>query len=101
MAGGSAAGVKEINHMTNRESDSQASGIEEWDLTATNLFRIQQCTYEVAVLPVGAIEPHNRHLPLGQDCRHTTWVAKVVGGCGKKRKLSSVCRRSRTGWTAT
>ena len=50
--------------------------IDEWDLTATNLHRISQRKYEVAVLPTGAIEPHNRHLPQGQDFRHTTYVAR-------------------------
>ena len=50
--------------------------IDEWDLTATNLHRISQRKYEVAVLPTGAIEPHNRHLPQGQDFRHTNYVAR-------------------------
>jgi len=50
--------------------------IDEWDLTATNLHRISQRKYEVAVLPVGAIEPHNRHLPQGQDYRHVMHVAR-------------------------
>ena len=50
--------------------------IDEWDLTATNLHRVSQRTYEVGVLPVAAIEPHNRHLPQGQDFRHTTYVAR-------------------------
>jgi creatinine amidohydrolase len=50
--------------------------IDEWDLTATNLHRLAQRRYEVAVLPVGAIEAHNRHLPEGQDLRHTTYVAR-------------------------
>lgn len=50
--------------------------IEEWDLTATNLGRVLRQRYEVAVLPVGAVEPHNRHLPYGQDLRHTTHVAR-------------------------
>lgn len=49
--------------------------IEEWDLTATNLRRIRGRHYEVAVLPVGATEAHNLHLPEGTDVRHTTWVA--------------------------
>lgn len=30
----------------------------------------------MAVLPVAAIEPHNRHLPEGQDLFHTTYVAQ-------------------------
>jgi creatinine amidohydrolase len=50
--------------------------IDEWDLTATNQYRLSQRHYETAVLPIGAIEPHNRHLPEGQDFRHTTWVAR-------------------------
>ena len=50
--------------------------IEDWDLTAVNLYRVSRQAYEVAVLPVGATEPHNRHLPYGQDMRHTTYVAR-------------------------
>jgi creatinine amidohydrolase len=50
--------------------------IEEWDLTATNLRRVRERAYEVAVLPTAAVEPHNLHLPYGQDLRHTTWVAR-------------------------
>ncbi len=50
--------------------------IDEWDLTATNLHRVSKRRYEVAVIPVGAIEPHNLHLPQGQDFRHTTAVAR-------------------------
>ena len=56
-------------------ADSQRK-INEWDLTSTNLNRISQRKYEVAVLPVGAIEAHNRHLPEGQDVMHTTYVAQ-------------------------
>ena len=41
--------------------------IEEWDLASINLDRIKKHTYEVAVLPTSAIEPHNFHLPYGQD----------------------------------
>jgi len=52
--------------------------IEEWDLTATNLHRVRQRRYEVAVLPIGAIEPHNLHLPIGQDLRHGTYVARTA-----------------------
>ena len=50
--------------------------IYEWDLTTTNLDRISRRTYEVAVLPVGATEPHNRHLPEGEDVFHSTYVAR-------------------------
>ncbi len=50
--------------------------IEEWDLTAANMHRLSKNSYEVAVLPVAAIEAHNRHLPEGQDLLHTTHVAR-------------------------
>ncbi len=50
--------------------------IHEWDLTETNLARLSEKQYEVAVLPIGAIEPHNLHLPEGQDFLHVTHLAK-------------------------
>jgi len=50
--------------------------INEWELATTNLQRISQRRYEVAVLPIGATEAHNRHLPEGQDGLHTTYVAR-------------------------
>lgn len=50
--------------------------IEEWDITAVNLRRAAKRDYQIAVLAVGAIEPHNRHLPEGHDFRHTTYVAR-------------------------
>ena len=67
-----------MNNSKNRqnESCSESNTIDEWDLTATNLHRILPRDYEVAVLPVGAIEPHNRHLPQGQDFLHTTHIAR-------------------------
>jgi creatinine amidohydrolase len=54
----------------------QEQNINEWELAATNLYRIGRRKYEVAVLPVAAIEAHNRHLPEGQDYLHTTYIAK-------------------------
>ena len=54
----------------------ESKSINEWDLTATNLHRVSQRRYEVAVLPVAAIEPHNMHLPQGQDLLHTNWIAR-------------------------
>ncbi len=50
--------------------------IHDWELTTTNLARVQKASFEVAVLPVGAIEPHNRHLPYGQDFLHTSEVGR-------------------------
>jgi creatinine amidohydrolase len=50
--------------------------INEWKLAETNLKRLSERTIEVAVVPVGAIEPHNLHLPEGQDIFHTTYIAE-------------------------
>ena len=50
--------------------------IREWDITETNLRRIKERNYEVAVLPTCAIEAHNRHLPEGQDMRQADYVAR-------------------------
>lgn len=36
--------------------------------------------YEVAVLPWGATEAHNRHLPYGTDTLHAAWVAAAAAG---------------------
>ncbi len=38
-----------------------------WILSETNYFQVKQCRFEVAVLPMGATEPHNLHLPYGTD----------------------------------
>ena len=65
--------------------------IDEWDLTATNLQRAADRRYEVAVLPIGAIEPHNRHLPQGQDFRHTTYVARRCCETAWQKCPSIVC----------
>jgi len=65
--------------------------IDEWDLTATNLNRIAKRKYEVAVLPVGAIEPHNRHLPEGQLLRHTEHVARQCCRTAWEKCRSVIC----------
>lgn len=38
-----------------------------WILAETNYSHVKTCRYEVAVLPMGATEPHNLHLPYGTD----------------------------------
>jgi creatinine amidohydrolase len=52
--------------------------IHEWELASTNLHRLSKRRYEVAVLPIGSIEAHNRHLPEGQDLFHVTHVARTA-----------------------
>ncbi len=36
-------------------------------LSETNFHHVKDCEYQVAVLPMGATEPHNLHLPYGTD----------------------------------
>jgi len=50
--------------------------INDWDISQTNMDRISKTKFEVAVLPIGAIEPHNFHLPEGLDFLHADYVAK-------------------------
>ena len=38
-----------------------------WKLLETNYATVKEQSYEVAVLPLGATEPHNLHLPYGTD----------------------------------
>ncbi|OHB68767.1 MAG: creatininase [Planctomycetes bacterium RBG_13_63_9] len=46
-----------------------------WKLSHTNYGTVKQHQYEVAVLPLGATEPHNLHLPYGMD----TIEADLIG----------------------
>ena len=61
---------------TDKNTNIAPESITDWDITAVNLHRARQQQYQLAVIPIGAIEPHNRHLPLGQDFFHTTYVAR-------------------------
>jgi creatinine amidohydrolase len=46
-----------------------------WKLVETNYGTVKDRRYEVAVLPLGATEPHNLHLPYGTD----TFEADLIG----------------------
>lgn len=46
-----------------------------WILSETNYGFVKDCRYDVAVLPTGATEPHNFHLPYGTD----TFQAEAIG----------------------
>lgn len=65
--------------------------INEWDLTQTNLYRLSQNKPQVAVIPTSAIEPHNRHLPEGQDFLHTSFIAKQSCKLAWKKCKSVIC----------
>ena len=49
-----------------------------WILAETNYHHVKDCEYEVAVLPMGATEPHNLHLPYGTDTLQADAIASRV-----------------------
>ena len=73
----------------NNNGDTQM--INEWDLTKTNLNRLSKNKPEVAVLPLAAIEPHNRNLPEGQDFFHASYVAEQSCKIAWEKCKSIIC----------
>ena len=49
-----------------------------WNLAKTNYQAVKETQYEVAVLPLGATEPHNLHLPYGTDLFEGTIVGEKI-----------------------
>jgi len=49
-----------------------------WHLATTNYGIIKEQQFEVAVLPIGATEPHNLHLPYSTDTFCTTRIAERI-----------------------
>jgi creatinine amidohydrolase len=49
-----------------------------WCLQEVNYAHVKQTQYEVAVLPLGATEPHNLHLPYGTDLFEGTIVGERI-----------------------
>ena len=49
-----------------------------WNLSVTNYGVVKEQQFEVAVLPLGATEPHNLHLPYSTDTFCTTRVAELI-----------------------
>lgn len=49
-----------------------------WNLSQTNYATTRQQNYEVAVLPLGATEPHNLHLPYGTDTFEGTILGEKI-----------------------
>jgi creatinine amidohydrolase len=64
---------------------------EAWNLLESNLHQITQHEYNVAVLPVGATEAHNWHLPEGQDVLLATHVARTCCQTAWAQCPSIVC----------
>jgi creatinine amidohydrolase len=61
------------SHVKNRRCP-----IREWNLAETNYGRVKETRFEVAVLPMGATEPHNLHLPYGTDTYQSLAIAERV-----------------------
>ncbi len=49
-----------------------------WNLLEANYAQVKVANYEVAVLPLGATEPHNLHLPYGTDVYEGEGIGKLV-----------------------
>ena len=61
-----------------------------WVLAETNYTHTKQHRYEVAVLPFGATEPHNLHLPYGTDVFEGTIVGERICEAAYKRGANVV-----------
>lgn len=49
-----------------------------WNLALTHYATIKSQAYEVAVLPLGATEPHNLHLPYSMDTREGDTIGEAI-----------------------
>jgi creatinine amidohydrolase len=56
-----------------------------WMIAETNWKQIRDCQYEVAVLPWGATEAHNHHLPYGTDSYQNEFIAATSAGLAWER----------------
>lgn len=50
-----------------------------WIIAETNWKQVKNCRYEVAVLPMGATEAHNWHLPYGTDSIQNEFICAEAG----------------------
>ncbi len=49
-----------------------------WNLSLTHYATVKNQLYEVAVLPLGATEPHNLHLPYSMDTREGDQIGRAI-----------------------
>jgi creatinine amidohydrolase len=61
-----------------------------WNLLKTHYADVKQQRYDVAVLPLGATEPHNLHLPYGTDVLEATIVGEQICQAAVSRGASVV-----------
>ena len=50
-----------------------------WIIAETNWKQVKDCQYQVAVLPMGATEAHNWHLPYGTDSYQNEFICAEAG----------------------
>ena len=61
-----------------------------WILAETNYTYTKENRYEVAVLPLGATEPHNLHLPYSMDTREGDLIGEIPEGALGARVHASI-----------
>ncbi|MCU0633361.1 MAG: creatininase family protein [Gemmatimonadaceae bacterium] len=57
-------------------ADAHASPTHPWRLAESHWPTVRSAGYTIAVLPWGATEAHNTHLPYGTDSYQATWLAE-------------------------
>ena len=62
-----------------------------WVLAETNYTHTKNHQYEVAVLPFGATEPHNLHLPYCTDVFEANIVGERIGEAAYARARTWCC----------
>lgn len=68
---------------------SPSSTVRPWVLAETSYSFVKQNPYNVAVLPLGATEPHNLHLPYGTDLFEGTILGEEI--CGRAWAEGAKC----------
>ena len=53
--------------------------VKPWLIAESNYKSVKETKYDIAVLPWGATEPHNYHLPYGTDNLQCDYVAAEAG----------------------
>src|SRR4051812_30389695 len=64
--------------------------MKEWKLQELTHARVREAKFEVAVLPIGACEPHNLHLPYGTDAYESEMVSDRVCEAASREGASVV-----------
>lgn len=68
-----------------QQLELRISVMRHWKLSETNYGYIRENPYQVAVLPLGATEPHNLHLPYGTDMFEGEIVGEKICAAAHER----------------